>query len=263
MVFRPFRLQAGWWSSTRVCSGVAPSWLFHTNTLYGTFGSVRTFAFKLCQTYTMQLCFQTWQHHVITASFPSANQPPSEVCQAAFLFPFPVNEPTRSWLEPRSLPTDPFEHPSAIGWCHYSRISNLIFTWHALWPFARPHFPRPSVFRTFWSIFLAAGLTAVVIGGFVVVCAGPLANHKLFKAGGALQLCGGKDFKKAVIFWLHQEQILLILCWNFPTNKIQMKSSLTKTNVCFSPIIEDNWLKFGLYVQPLLDSLGVISYSWV
>lgn len=66
----------------------------------------------------MQLCFQIWQS-VITASFPSANQPPSKICQAAFLFPFPVHEPVRSRAEPRGLPTEPYEHHSAIGWCYF------------------------------------------------------------------------------------------------------------------------------------------------
>lgn len=49
-----------------------------------------------------------------------------------------------------------------------------------------------SVFRTFWSIFLISGVAAVIIGGFVVICAAPLTNHRLYKVGGALQLCGGK-----------------------------------------------------------------------
>ncbi|XP_076579099.1 transmembrane protein 182-like [Chaetodon auriga] len=107
-----------------------------------------------------------------------SNQPPSKLCQAAFLFPFPVNEPMRSWVEPHGLPTEPYEHHSAI------------------------------VFRTFWSIFLATGLTAVVIGGFVVICAGPLANHRLYKAGGALQLCGGLCLLAVVVMYLMWVQVL-------------------------------------------------------
>eukprot|EP00064_Thunnus_orientalis_P009434 superscaffoldBa00001198_g9458 len=39
------------------------------------------------------------------------------------------------------------------------------------------------IFRTFWSIFLVTGVAAVVIGGFIVMCAGPLSNHKLYKVG--------------------------------------------------------------------------------
>lgn len=53
--------------------------------------------------------------------------------------------------------------------------------------------PALSVFRTFWSIFLVLGMAAVAVGGFVSICAASLTNHKLYKAGGALQLCGGKE----------------------------------------------------------------------
>ncbi|XP_038577411.1 transmembrane protein 182-like [Micropterus salmoides] len=107
-----------------------------------------------------------------------SNQPPSKVCQAAFLFPFPVNEPIGSWVEPHGLPTEPYEHHSAI------------------------------VFRTFWSIFLFSGLTGAVIGGFVVICAGPLANQKLYKVGGALQLCGGLCLLAVVVMYLMWVEVL-------------------------------------------------------
>nr|XP_046238503.1 transmembrane protein 182-like [Scatophagus argus] len=110
-----------------------------------------------------------------------SNQPASKLCQAAFLFPFPVSEPLRSRVEPRGLPTGPYEHHSAI------------------------------VFRTFWSIFLVTGLTAIVTGGFVVICAGPLSNHKLFKVGGALQLFGGLSLLAVVLMYLMWVQVLDIL----------------------------------------------------
>ncbi|XP_026157505.1 transmembrane protein 182-like isoform X3 [Mastacembelus armatus] len=46
-----------------------------------------------------------------------SKQPLSKVCQAAFLFPFPLNKPLQPWVEPHSLPTEPYEHQSAIGLC--------------------------------------------------------------------------------------------------------------------------------------------------
>ncbi|XP_031147634.1 transmembrane protein 182-like [Sander lucioperca] len=104
------------------------------------------------------------------------NQPPSKVCHTAFLFPFPVNE--RSRLEPHSFPTQPYEHQSAI------------------------------VFRTFWSIFLATGLAAVVISVFIVICAGPLTNHRLYKVGGALLLCGGLCLLAVMVMYLMWVQVL-------------------------------------------------------
>ena len=55
------------------------------------------------------------QHHK-WLFFPSARQPPPKLCQAALLFPFPVNDPVRSLVEPRGLQTEVYEHNSAIGW---------------------------------------------------------------------------------------------------------------------------------------------------
>lgn len=107
-----------------------------------------------------------------------SNQPPAKLCKAAFLFPFPVNEPVRSWPEPHGLPTEPYEHHSAI------------------------------VFRTFWSIFLVAGLAAIVVGGFVVICAGPPASPTLYKVGGGLQLCGGLSLLAVLLMYLMWVQVL-------------------------------------------------------
>ncbi|KAM3585216.1 uncharacterized protein V6R79_010622 [Siganus canaliculatus] len=107
-----------------------------------------------------------------------SHQPPPELCQAAFLFPFPANEPISSWMESHDLPAEPYESPSAI------------------------------VFRTFWSIFLVAGLTAVVVGGFVVICAGPMASHKLYHIGGALQLFGGLSLLAVLVMYLIWIQVL-------------------------------------------------------
>uniref|UniRef100_UPI0037E8E00A transmembrane protein 182-like n=1 Tax=Semicossyphus pulcher TaxID=241346 RepID=UPI0037E8E00A len=115
-------------------------------------------------------------HEYSIWDFWISNQPPSKLCQAAFLFPFPVTE--RSWAEPHGLPSEVYEQHSAI------------------------------VFRTFWSIFLVAGSMSVFIGGFVIVCAGPLANHKLYKVGGALQLSGGVCLLAVVLMYLLWIQVL-------------------------------------------------------
>ncbi|XP_061571487.1 transmembrane protein 182-like [Cololabis saira] len=105
------------------------------------------------------------------------SKPPlSKACRTAFLFPFPVREP--SGLEPGGLPSEPYERPSAI------------------------------VFRTFWSIFLVAGVTAVVIGGLLAICAVTLTNHKLCRVGGALQLSGGVFLLAVVVMYLMWTQVL-------------------------------------------------------
>uniref|UniRef100_A0A3Q0T1Y6 Transmembrane protein 182 n=1 Tax=Amphilophus citrinellus TaxID=61819 RepID=A0A3Q0T1Y6_AMPCI len=60
-----------------------------------------------------------------------------------------------------------------------------------LFPFPKPYERNSAtVFRICWTIFFVTGLAAVIIGGFVVICAGPLTNHKLYKVGGALQVLG-------------------------------------------------------------------------
>ncbi|XP_029374776.1 transmembrane protein 182-like isoform X2 [Echeneis naucrates] len=98
--------------------------------------------------------YSTWNLWLLT-------QPSSRLCQTAFLFPFPVKGLR---AEPHGSPQEPYEPDSAI------------------------------VFRTFWSIFLVSGVAAVVTGGFLVICAGPLSKHQLYKVGGTLQLCGGFVF---------------------------------------------------------------------
>uniref|UniRef100_A0A8D0AUW3 Transmembrane protein 182 n=1 Tax=Sander lucioperca TaxID=283035 RepID=A0A8D0AUW3_SANLU len=77
------------------------------------------------------------------------------------------------------FPTQPYEHQSAIG-----------------------------IFRTFWSIFLATGLAAVVISVFIVICAGPLTNHRLYKVGG-LSLClSGLCLLAVMVMYLMWVQVL-------------------------------------------------------
>ncbi|XP_030607223.1 transmembrane protein 182-like [Archocentrus centrarchus] len=107
-----------------------------------------------------------------------SNQPLPKVCQAAFLFPFPSNKPVEQWEELRSFPIEPYDRNSA------------------------------TVFRICWTIFFVTGLAAVIIGGFVVICAGPLTNHKLYKVGGALQVLGGVCLLTTVMMYIMWIQVL-------------------------------------------------------
>ena len=36
------------------------------------------------------------------------------------------------------------------------------------------------------------GVAAVVLGGFIIICAAPFASHRLYKAGGSLFLTSGE-----------------------------------------------------------------------
>ncbi|XP_068602572.1 transmembrane protein 182 [Brachionichthys hirsutus] len=79
------------------------------------------------------------------------NQPHSKMCMHAYLFPFPVSHQSHNATE----------YDSAI------------------------------VYRGFWSIFMLIGVVAVVLGGFIIICAAPFSSHCLYKAGGGLFLASG------------------------------------------------------------------------
>uniref|UniRef100_A0A8D3AFE9 Transmembrane protein 182 n=1 Tax=Scophthalmus maximus TaxID=52904 RepID=A0A8D3AFE9_SCOMX len=109
-------------------------------------------------------------------------------------------------------------HQGLFWRCSFAVTSHEYSTWD-LWiceslQHGRTHtvYPKtlafPSVFRTFWSIFLVSGVAAVVTGAFVLICACPLTNHKLFKVGGALQLCGGLCLLAVVLMYLMWVQVL-------------------------------------------------------
>ncbi|XP_077371468.1 transmembrane protein 182-like [Festucalex cinctus] len=101
--------------------------------------------------------------------------PHVKVCQAAFLFPFPAKVPF--WVESSLSADEPSERHSAI------------------------------VFRTFWSIFLITGVATVLTGGLSVICTAPLSNHKFYKVGGILLLCGGACLLAVVLMYLIWMQV--------------------------------------------------------
>ncbi|XP_054643866.1 transmembrane protein 182 [Dunckerocampus dactyliophorus] len=79
------------------------------------------------------------------------NQPHFKVCMHSYLFPFPVSHHTHNATA----------YESAI------------------------------IYRGFWSIFMLIGVAAVILGGFIIICAAPFANHCLYKTGGGLFLASG------------------------------------------------------------------------
>ncbi|KAK1797735.1 hypothetical protein P4O66_007935 [Electrophorus voltai] len=82
---------------------------------------------------------------------PTANQSHGKTCIPAYFFPFPLS------LQTHNATT----YDSAI------------------------------IYRGFWSVFMLLGVTAVVLGGFIIICAAPFASHCLYKAGGGLYLIAG------------------------------------------------------------------------
>lgn len=43
------------------------------------------------------------------------------------------------------------------------------------------------------------GVVAVVLGGFIIICAAPFASHRLYKAGGGLFLASGEPLEIGVL----------------------------------------------------------------
>uniref|UniRef100_UPI003AAFD6B1 transmembrane protein 182 isoform X3 n=1 Tax=Centroberyx gerrardi TaxID=166262 RepID=UPI003AAFD6B1 len=96
------------------------------------------------------------------------NQPHSKVCMHAYLFPFPVSHQTHNATD----------YDSAI------------------------------IYRGFWSVFMLIGVAAVVLGGFVIICAAPFASHHLYKAGGGLFLISGLFLLCVVVMYVLWVQVL-------------------------------------------------------
>ncbi|XP_047670488.1 transmembrane protein 182 isoform X2 [Tachysurus fulvidraco] len=87
----------------------------------------------------------------IILKFWFTNQPHSKECMQSYLFPFPVSEQTHNATT----------YESAI------------------------------IYRGFWSVFMLLGVVAVILGGFIIICAAPFTNSCLYKAGGSLYLIAG------------------------------------------------------------------------
>ncbi|XP_063354614.1 transmembrane protein 182 [Pelmatolapia mariae] len=99
------------------------------------------------------------------------NQPDSKVCMPAYLFPFPVSRQTHNATEYESSIT----------------------------------------YRGFWSVFMLIAVAAVVIGGFIIICAAPFAGHRLYKAGGGLFLIAGFFLLCVVVMYVLWMQVLDVI----------------------------------------------------
>ncbi|KAL6484844.1 hypothetical protein MHYP_G00068890 [Metynnis hypsauchen] len=90
------------------------------------------------------------------------NQPHSKICIHAYLFPFPLSEQAHNATT----------YDSAI------------------------------IYRGFWSVFVLLGVTAVILGGFIIICAAPFASYCLYKAGGGLFLISGFFLLAATVMFV-------------------------------------------------------------
>ncbi|XP_058886208.1 transmembrane protein 182-like isoform X2 [Acipenser ruthenus] len=110
------------------------------------------------------------------------NQPPSKLCMHSYLFPFPVTTPVHNSTS----------YDTAV------------------------------IYRGFWSVFMLVGVAAVVMAGFIIICAAPFASHKLYKAGGGLFLIASVFFSAVVVMYVIWVQALSTMT----DYKQQQKTSL-------------------------------------
>ncbi|KAK6325395.1 hypothetical protein J4Q44_G00047370 [Coregonus suidteri] len=87
-------------------------------------------------------------------------------------------------------------------------VPTYLFPFSASEPTTDYQAPDAAVYRAFWSVFLLVGVVNVMIGGFVIICASPLASHRLYKVGGALLLTGGLCLLVVVIMYVVWTQVL-------------------------------------------------------
>ncbi|KAM8975501.1 transmembrane protein 182 [Pelodytes ibericus] len=90
------------------------------------------------------------------------NQAPTKNCTHAYLSPFPMNR-------------DDSNNNSSAS--YHSAV----------------------VYRGFWTVFMLLGVATVVAGGFIIICAAPFTNHRLYKAGGGLFITSGIFFTLVVV----------------------------------------------------------------
>uniref|UniRef100_A0A4X2KZ00 Uncharacterized protein n=1 Tax=Vombatus ursinus TaxID=29139 RepID=A0A4X2KZ00_VOMUR len=62
----------------------------------------------------------------------------------------------------------------------------------ALGPLPHPSYDATAVYRGFWTVFIVLGVTASLVGVFLLVCGAPFVNARLYKFGGIFLLTSGK-----------------------------------------------------------------------
>ncbi|KAM4730615.1 transmembrane protein 182 [Anableps anableps] len=118
-------------------------------------------------------CFGDISHIVFNQTWTQwvSHKSSLKVCDLAYLHPFPVLSPTN----------DTASDNTAI------------------------------IYRGFWSIFMLISVAAVGLGGFLIICAAPFANHCLYKAGGGLFLISGFFMLCVVVMHVVWIQVLDVI----------------------------------------------------
>ncbi|XP_006000111.1 transmembrane protein 182 [Latimeria chalumnae] len=90
------------------------------------------------------------------------------------------------------------------------------------------------IFRGFWSVFMLLGVVTIVVAGFLIICAAPFGNYRLYKAGGGLFITAGIFFTLVVVMYVIWVQMLADL-----ENHIQMQRA--KTCSSFTVYVRYGW----------------------
>ncbi|XP_043830183.1 transmembrane protein 182-like [Dromiciops gliroides] len=64
----------------------------------------------------------------------------------------------------------------------------------ALGPLPHPSYDATAVYRGFWTVFIVLGVTASLVGVFLLVCGAPFVNARLYKFGGIFLITSGAFF---------------------------------------------------------------------
>ncbi|KAJ3592462.1 hypothetical protein NHX12_007589 [Muraenolepis orangiensis] len=136
----------------------------------------------------------------------------SETC-----WPLPPGTPWPEQLESGdvnnsiAVPWQSFSHEGFFWKCTWT-IDFHVDDRNLLWKLWLTNQPQSKEFyRGFWSIFMLIGVAAVVVGGFVIICAAPFASHQLYKAGGGLFIVSGLFLLCVVVMYVLWVQVLDVM----------------------------------------------------
>nr|XP_060612528.1 transmembrane protein 182-like [Anolis sagrei ordinatus] len=72
----------------------------------------------------------------------------------------------------------------------------------ALGPYPHPSYDATAVYRGFWTALIVLGVTASLVGGFLLVCGVPFVNARFYKVGGGFLLTAGGLFALLIFMFV-------------------------------------------------------------
>lgn len=92
------------------------------------------------------------------------------------------------------------------------------------------------VYKGFWSVFMLLGVTAVILGVFIIICAAPFSSPCLYKAGGGLLLIAGELSTTRVPFGFYASGLKKKILWVF---SVYVRNGFNPLSVphCYLPFV--------------------------